>query len=118
MNTAEVESLEQLVARSTREIEACTSELGLRLASRYFIDQAAQLIGALRLWAESRSQSDNTIGEMLKNLDIPALRDAAYRLREMATADAKAASWTIELNTHRTSRELFAIAAIAVAALE
>ena len=92
VDTAEVESLEQLVARSTREIEACTSEIGLHLANRYFIDQTAQLIGALRLWAESRSQSDNTIGEMLKNLDISALRDAAYRLREMATADAKAAS--------------------------
>jgi hypothetical protein len=55
---------------------------------------------------------------MLKNLDIPALRDAANRLREMATADAKAASWTIELNTNRTLRELFTIAVIAVAALE
>ena len=118
MNTAEVKSLEQLVARSARDIEARTSELGLGLASRYLIDQAAQLIGALRLWAESRSESVNTIGEMLKNPDIPALRDAAYRLREIATADAKAASWTIELNTHRTSRELVAIAAIAVAALE
>jgi hypothetical protein len=118
VNTAEVESLEQLIARSTREVEACTSEIGLHLASRYFIGQAAQLIGALRLWAESRSQSDNTIAEMLKNLDIPALRDAAYRLREMATADAKAASWTIELNTNRTLRELFTIAVIAVAALE
>jgi hypothetical protein len=118
VNTAEVESLEQLIARSTREVEACASEIGLHLASRYFIGQAAQLVGALRLWAESRSQSDNTIAEMLKNLDIPALRDAAYRLREMATADAKAASWTIELNTNRTLRELFTIAVIAVAALE
>jgi hypothetical protein len=118
VNTAEVKSLEQLVARSTRDIEARTSELGLGLASRYLIDQAAQLIGALRLWAESQSQSDNAIGEMLKNRDIAALRDAAYRLREIATADAKAASWMIDLNTHRTSRELFAIAAIAVAALE
>jgi hypothetical protein len=118
VNTAEVNSLEQLVARSARDIEARTSELSLGLASRYLIDQAAQLIGALRLWAESRSQSDNTIGEMLKNPDIPALRDAAYRLREIASADAKAASWTIELNTHRTSVELFAIAAIAIAALE
>jgi hypothetical protein len=118
VNTAEVNSLEQLVARSARDIEARTSELSLGLASRYLIDQAAQLIGALRLWAESQSQSDNAIGEMLKNRDIPALRDAAYRLREIATADAKAASWTIELNTHRTSRELFAIAAIAAAALE
>lgn len=118
VNTADVKSLEQLVARSARDIEARTSELGLGLASRYLIDQAAQLIGALRLWAESRSESVNTIGEMLKNPDIPALRDAAYRLREIATADAKAASWTIELNTHRTSRELVAIAAIAVEALE
>jgi hypothetical protein len=118
VNTAEVKSLEQLIVRSKRDIAARTGELGLGLASRYLIDQAGQLIGALRLWAESRSQSDNAIGEMLKNLDIPALRDAAYRLREIATADAKAASWTIELNTHRASRELFAIAAIAVAALE
>jgi hypothetical protein len=113
-----VESLQQLVARSTREIRAHTSELGLQLTSRYFIDQAAQLIAALRLWTESRFQSDKPLAEMLKDIDIPALRDAARQLREMGTADARIASWTIELNTNRTSGELFTIVVTALAALE
>jgi hypothetical protein len=118
VDTAEGDSLEQLLARSMRDVEASTSELGLQLDNRYFIDQAAQLIAALRLWADSHSQSDEAIVQMLKNLDISALRDAAYRLRELATADAKVAGWTIDLNTHRTSGELFTIAVIAAAALE
>ena len=116
--TGQVESLQQLVARSTREIRAHTSELGLQLTSRYFIDQAAQLIAALRLWTESRFQSDKPLAEMLKDIDIPALRDAARQLREMGTADARIASWTIELNTNRTSGELFTIVVTALAALE
>jgi hypothetical protein len=113
-----MESLEQLIARSTRDITCRASEIGLQLTSRYFIDQAAQLVAALRLWAETYSQPNQAIVNMLSTLDILALRDAAHQLREMATADAKTASWTIELNTNRASRELLAIAVLAVAALE
>jgi hypothetical protein len=117
-DNTEAESLAQLIVRSTRDIEAHASRIGLQLTSRYFIGQAAQFLAALRLWAQSHSQSDHHIRSMLDNLDIPVLRDAAYQLREMAAADAKAASWTIELNTTRASRELLTIAVIAIAALD
>ena len=117
-NVAQTESMEQLIARSTRDITARVSEIGLQVTSRYFIDQAAQLVAALRLWAEACSQSDQSIVSMLNTLDIPALRDAAHQLREMAIADAKTASWTIELNTNRASRELLAIAVLSVAGLD
>src|SRR3954447_617960 len=39
---------------SLADIEARTSELGLGLASRYLVDQAAQLIGALRVAIQDR----------------------------------------------------------------
>jgi hypothetical protein len=41
-----VDRLDQLFARSKREIEAHTGELGDTGTGRYFIDEAAQLLSA------------------------------------------------------------------------
>ena len=117
MDTAAVENLNQLVVRSTREIEAHTSELGLLETKRYFIDQAAQLVAALRLWAQSHDRSDQVVREIIEAVDISALRVAAHELREMGTPDAKTASWTIALNTNRTAHDLLIIATTALPAL-
>ena len=43
-----MDRLDQLFARSQREIEAHTDELGDTGTGRYFIDEAAQLLAALR----------------------------------------------------------------------
>ena len=48
-----MDRLDQLFARSKREIEAHTGELGDIGTGRYFIDEAAQLLSALRLWAQT-----------------------------------------------------------------
>jgi hypothetical protein len=49
-----VDRLDQLFARSKREIEAHVTELGDTETGRYFVDEAAQLLSALRLWAQSQ----------------------------------------------------------------
>ena len=85
-----MENLDQLLARSTREIEAHATELGLLESSRYFIEQPAQLLAALRLWGQSQYRSDQVVREILKDLDLAALEDASRELREMGTPDAKA----------------------------
>ena len=99
------------------DIEAHATELGLLESSRYFIEQPAQLLAALRLWAQSQYRSDQVVREILKDLDLAALEDASRELREMGTPDAKAAAWTIALNTNRSSGELMAVASYALRAL-
>ena len=49
-----MDRLDQLFARSKREIEAHTDELGDTETARYVIDEAAQLLTALRLCAQSQ----------------------------------------------------------------
>jgi hypothetical protein len=48
---------------------------------------------------------------------IVALREVAHELRQMGTADAETASWTIAGMTNKSSGELMAIAAYALRAL-
>jgi hypothetical protein len=109
--------LDQLFARSTREIEAHTDELGDTSTGRYFIDEAAQLLSALRLWAQHQYRSDQVVRDLLEAGDVVALRRVAHELRQRGTADAETASWTIAGMTNRSSGELMAIAAYALRAL-
>jgi hypothetical protein len=53
-------------ARSKREIEAHTDELGDIGMGRYFIDEAAQLLAALRLWAQNQYRSDRVVRDILE----------------------------------------------------
>jgi hypothetical protein len=112
-----VDRLDQLFARSTREIEAHIAELGDTGTGRYFIDEAAQLLSALRLWAQNQYRSDHVVRDMLEAGDVVALRKVARELRQMGTADAETASWTIAGMTNKSSGELMAIAAYALRAL-
>ena len=52
-----MDQLHQLFARSLREIEAHASELAETETGRYFINEAAQLLAALRLWAQHHYRS-------------------------------------------------------------
>ncbi len=112
-----MDRLDQLFARSKREIEAHTDELGDTSTGRYFIDEAAQLLSALRLWAQNQYRSDQVVRDILEAGDIVALREVAHELRQMGTADAETASWTIAGMTNKSSGELMAIAAYALRAL-
>jgi hypothetical protein len=109
--------LDQLFARSKREIEAHTDELGDTGAGRYFIDEAAQLLSALRLWAQNQDRADRVVRDLLRARDVVALRGVAHELRQRGTADAETASWTIAGMTNKSSGELMAIAAYALRAL-
>jgi hypothetical protein len=77
-----VDRLDQLFARSKREIEAHTDELGDTSTGRYFIDEAAQLLSALRLWAQNRYRSDQVVRDILEAGDVVALREVAHKLRQ------------------------------------
>ncbi len=56
-----MDRLDQLVARSQREIEAHTNELGDTDIGRYFINEASHLAAALRLWAQSQYRTDHVV---------------------------------------------------------
>ena len=88
-----MDRLDQLFARSKREIEAHPDELGDTSTRRYFIDEAAQLLSALRLWAQNQYRSDRVVRDILEARARVALREVAHELRQMGTADAETASW-------------------------
>ena len=112
-----MDRLDQLFARSKREIEAHTDELGDTGTGRYFILEAAHLLAALRLWAQNQYRSDRVVRDILEAGDVVALREVAHELRRIGTADTETASWTIAGMTNKSSGELMAIAAYALRAL-
>jgi hypothetical protein len=112
-----VDRLDQLFARSQREIEAHTNDLSATETGRYLIDEAAQLLAALRLWAQSRYRSDQVVREILETADPVALQNAAHELREMRGLEARAASGTLMTMARLPSAQLKAIASYALRAL-
>jgi hypothetical protein len=112
-----VDRLDQLFARSQREIEAHTDELGDTETGRYFIDEAAHLLAALRLWAQSQYRSDQVVREILESVDVVALQDVAHELRELGGRDPRTASGTVATMARMPSGQLLAIASYALRAL-
>jgi hypothetical protein len=112
-----VDRLDQLFARSQREIEAHSDDLGDTETGRYFIDEAAHLLAALRLWAQNQYRSDQVVKDILEKVDVVALRAVARELREMTGRDAKTASGTVAMMTKMPSGQLLAIASYALRAL-
>jgi hypothetical protein len=53
-----VDRLDQLFARSLREVQAHSTELAETETGRYLINDAARLLAALRLWAQNQDRSD------------------------------------------------------------
>jgi len=49
-----VSRLDQLFARSQREIEAHAVEIAATETGRYYIDEAARLLAGLRMWAQAQ----------------------------------------------------------------
>jgi hypothetical protein len=112
-----VDQLHQLFARSLREIQAHASESTETATGRYFINEAAHLLAALRLWAQSHCRTEQAVREILETLNGAALRDVAGQLQGMDTRHAKTASATVGAMAKLPSGHLQAIAAYALRAM-
>ena len=112
-----MDRLHQLFARSLREIEAHATELAETETGRYFINEAAQLLAGLRLWAQTHHRSDQVVREILETLDLVTLAEVASELRETGTVDARAASATIAELVRLPSGQLRTVASCALRAL-
>ena len=111
-----MDQLHQLFARSLREIEAYASELAETEIGRYFINEAAQLLAALRLWAQHHYRSDQVVREVLETVDLVTLQEVASELRSAGGVDARTASGTIAEIVKLPSGQLMAIASCALRA--
>jgi hypothetical protein len=76
-----VGELDQLFSRSRREIEAQAAELVDNETGRHFITLAAELLAALRLWAQRQYRSDQAVRELLEAVDPVTLREIAAELQ-------------------------------------
>jgi hypothetical protein len=112
-----VNRLDQLFARSQREIEAHATEVTGTETGRYYIDEAAHLLAGLRLWAQSQYRSDQVIREILEAADPRALQNVARELRTMKTREAMVASWSVEAIAKWPAEQLMAVASYALRAL-
>jgi hypothetical protein len=112
-----VDRLDQLFARSLREIEAHAGELAQTEIGGFLSNEAAQLLAALRLWAQSQYRSDQAVRDILEALDEVALEGVADDLRALGARDARAASGTVTATVRLPRQRLTAIASYALRAL-
>lgn len=112
-----MDRLEQLCARSMREVAAHGGELAETETGSFLINQAAQLLAVLRLWAQSQHRSDKIVQELLEMADVVSLRNVASELRAIGDADALVASATLVDVLKLPFEQLMAIASYALRAL-
>lgn len=112
-----MDRLEQLVARSKREVAAHGGELAETETGSFLINEAAQLLAVLRLWAQSQHRSDKIVQELLEMVDVVSLRNVASELRAIGDADALVASATLLDVLKLPFEQLMAIASYALRAL-
>jgi hypothetical protein len=112
-----VNRLDQLFARSQREIEAHAVEIAATETGRYYIDEAAHLLAGLRMWAQAQYRSDQVVREILEAGDPTALQQVARELRRMDTRDAKVASWSVEAIAKWPAEQLAAVSSYVLRAL-
>ena len=105
-----MDRLDQFRARSRHEIEAHAGDVDSTDTGRYFINEASELLAALRLWAQSQYRADLVIREVLEASDVVALNGVARELQELGTTDGQAASESIALVVDKAAGELMAIA--------
>ena len=109
--------LDQLFARSQREIEAHAVEIAATETGRYYIDEAAHLLAGLRLWAQAKYRSDQVVREILEAGDATALLEVARELRLMKTRECQVASWSVEAIAKWPAEQLAAVSSYALRAL-
>ena len=116
-DTSSANRLDQLFARSRREIEAHATEVAATETGRYYIDEAAHLLAGLRLWAQSQYRSDQVIREILEAADPTTLQNVARELRNMKTREGLVASWSVEAIAKWPAAQLVAVASYVLRAL-
>ena len=109
--------LHQLFARSYREIEAHANELAETETGGATIYEAAQLLAALRMSAQSHCRPDQVVREILENLDPATLGDVAAELRAVGSPDARVACGIVTTMAAMPAGQLLAVAACALRAL-
>jgi len=112
-----VDRLDQLFARSVREIEAHAPILGKTDAGRQLLRDAAFLLAGLRLWAQDQYRSDRAVRDLLERCDIQELEGVAYDLRSGSTPGGDVAGQSIVSITGKAPGELAAVASCALAVL-
>ena len=112
-----MDGLEQLRARSHREIEAHAADLDRTETGRYLLDEATEVLAAMRLWSQSKYRTDQVIKEILQGADAVALNGIAGQLLDFGTPDGRAAGESVALIARRPSGELAAVARYALRAL-
>jgi hypothetical protein len=116
-DTSPVNRLDQLIARSQREIEAHASELATTEAGRDLIFVAAHLLAGLRLWAENRYRSDQVVRDILESVNVVVLNDVARHLLASGTIEGQVAGESVAEIAGRRSAELRTVASYALLAL-
>ena len=109
-----VDRLDQLFARALREIEAHAGELAQTETGSFLVNEAAQLLAALRLWAQTQYRSDQAVRDVLEAVDEVALDGVADDLRALGGRDARAASGTVTAAARLPREHLMAIASYAL----
>lgn len=112
-----MDRLDQLFARSLREIEAHVGELAQTETGGFLINEAAQLLAALRLWAQTQYRSDQAVRDILEAVDDVVFHGVADDLRALGGRDARAASGTVAATMRLPREQLMAIASYALRAL-
>ena len=112
-----VDRLDQLFARSLREIQAHAGELAETETGSFLVNEAAQLLAALRLWAQIQYRSDQVVRQILEAVDAVSLEQVADDLRALGGRDARAASGTVTATIRLPSEQLMAIASYALRAV-
>ena len=112
-----MDRLDQLYARSRREIEAHAVEVAATETGRYYIDEAAHLLAGLRMWAQAQYRADQVVREILESGDVTVLRGVARDLRAMKTREAQVASWSVEPIAKWPAEQLATVSSYALRAL-
>ena len=85
--------MDRLLARSLREIEAHTGELAQTEIGGFLVKEAAQLLAALRLWAQTQYRADQAVRDIPEAVDDFALGGVADDLRAVGCRDAPGSQW-------------------------
>jgi len=112
-----VDRLDQLIARSEREIEAHAGRLGRSETGKYFIAEATKLLAGLRFWSQENYRSDHVVREVLEAGDVTVLNAIAGELMAMSNLDGQFAGRLLATIAGRPSEELPAITDYALRAL-
>jgi hypothetical protein len=112
-----VDRLDQLFARSLREIQAHAGELSQTETGGFLVNEAAQLLAALRLWAQTQYRSDQAVRDILEAVDEISLERVADNLRTLGGRDGRAASGTVIAAVRLPREQLMAIFSYALRAL-